>query len=154
MTDVSPLHHKGPDSVLISKQKGGKIGHFNNWGFLWLLTRAFHVLLHSRIGAGHIICDMFLAYSFVVSQILVIFASIKGSRWCMPALYYPVWLWLEAQPLLLERRLAILIHCIPVHRFIIYSSYAVIWAIIHIRLLLPWCMGHIARLVVFLSVFP
>lgn len=43
-------------------------------------------------GAGHIIFDMFLDYSFVVSQFLVTFAAIKGSRWPMPALYYPVWL--------------------------------------------------------------
>jgi len=36
--------------------------------------------------------DMFFAYSFVVSKILVTFAATKGSRWCMPALYYLVWL--------------------------------------------------------------
>jgi hypothetical protein len=36
--------------------------------------------------------DMFFAYSFVVSQNLVTFAATKGSRWCMPALYYLVWL--------------------------------------------------------------
>ena len=35
---------------------------------------------------------MFFAYSFVVSQNLVTFAATKGSRWCMPALYYLVWL--------------------------------------------------------------
>ena len=39
----------GTDSVLISKQKGRKIEHFNNWGLLWLLLHVFHVLLHSSI---------------------------------------------------------------------------------------------------------
>ena len=34
--------------------------------------------------------DMFLAYSFVVSQNLVTFAARKGSRWPVPVLYYPV----------------------------------------------------------------
>ena len=48
-----------------------------------------------QYGAGHIICDMFLAYSFAVSQILVTFAATKGSRRSMPALHYPVWLLLR-----------------------------------------------------------
>ena len=39
------------------------------------LNRIFYVLLHLVIGAGHILFVMFFAYFFVVSLILVTFAT-------------------------------------------------------------------------------
>jgi len=43
--------------------------------FILRLNRIFYVLLHLVIGAGHILFDMFFAYFFVVSLILVTFAT-------------------------------------------------------------------------------
>ena len=48
----------------------------NRWEANWQsLGSVFYVLLHLVIGAGHILFDMFFAYFFVVSLILVTFAT-------------------------------------------------------------------------------
>ena len=56
------------------------------------MRRVFYVLLHNRIWSRTFLLILFLLIPCAISKKLVTFAAMKGSRWFMPALHYPVWL--------------------------------------------------------------
>ncbi len=68
-----------------------------------------------------------------------------------------VWLCFETRPLLLERRISVLISCIPVYR-LMFWSYAVLRPIFQFRVLflhsLFGCVRLVAHRVIFLAVLP